>query len=47
VKKAKVDFGRASATVTYAEDKVRIETMVAALSRAGFSATVVSSRSRN
>jgi len=44
VRKAKVDFWTASATVTYAEDKVRVEAMVAALSRAGYSATVVSSR---
>jgi len=44
VRKAEVSYWKASATVTYAEGSVGADEMVAALRRAGYSGTVVSSR---
>jgi copper chaperone CopZ len=44
VRRVEVDFWKASATVTYAEGRVDVDEMVAALSRAGYAATIAAQR---
>jgi len=44
VRKAEVDFGAGLATVTYAEGRVTVEQMIAALGQWWYSATVLPER---